>query len=117
MQQRVEVNIGMLCCILFVAGFVVKVCNFESEGIKMNIMNESLNIAAIKALYPNEWVLIGNPEMDNTELNVLAGIPVLHSKDKKEVCYLGKSKTADFNTITIIYTGNFKAVRAMTGIF
>jgi hypothetical protein len=80
-------------------------------------MGEVINIAAIKALYPDEWVLIGNPVMDKSELNVLSGIPVLHSKDKKEVCYLGKSKTADFNTITIVYTGTFKASRAMTGIF
>ena len=75
------------------------------------------NIAEIKRLFPDEWVLIGNPEMDSAELNVLAGIPVLHSKDKKEVCYLGKSKTADYKTITVIYTGTFNAVRTMTGIF
>ncbi len=75
------------------------------------------NIEEIKALFPNEWVLIGNPKMDEAELNVLSGIPILHSKDKKEVCYLGKSKTSDFNTITVIYTGSFQPVRTMTGIF
>lgn len=75
------------------------------------------NIDEIKSLYPNEWVLIGNPKMDNSELNVLSGIPILHSKDKKEVCYLGKNKTNDFKTITVIYTGTFKPVRALTGIF
>ena len=74
-------------------------------------------IDEIKALFPDEWVLIGNPEMDKPELNVLSGIPVLHSKDKKEVCYLGKSKTANYKTIAIVYTGVFKASRAMTGIF
>lgn len=75
------------------------------------------NIDEIKSLFPDEWVLIGNPEMDKSELNVLSGIPVMHSKDKKEVYYLGKSKTSDYETITVIYTGTFKAVRAMTGIF
>jgi hypothetical protein len=75
------------------------------------------NIAEIKNLFPNEWVLIGNPKMDKAELNVVAGIPLLHSKDKKEVCYLGKSKTGDYKTITVIYTGTFKPVRALTGIF
>ena len=72
-------------------------------------MEESISITAIKTLYPNEWVLIGNPEMDKSELHVLSGIPVLHSKDKKEVCYLGKSKTDGL--------GSFKSARAMTGIF
>jgi hypothetical protein len=80
-------------------------------------MGQLLNINDIKKLYPDEWVLIGNPEMDKSELNVLSGIPILHSKDKKEVCYLGKSKTSDFKTITIIYTGSFKPARTLTGIF
>ena len=75
------------------------------------------NIDEIKNLFPNEWVLIGNPEMDKSELNVLSGIPILHSKDKKEVCYLGKSKTENFKTITVIYTGTVQPVRMLTGIF
>ncbi len=75
------------------------------------------NIDEIKNLYPDEWVLIGNPEMDESELRVLSGIPVLHSKDKKEVYYLGKSKTGRYNTITVIYTGAVKPVRVLTGIF
>lgn len=75
------------------------------------------NIDEIKNLFPDEWVLIGNPEMDGSELHVLSGIPILHSKDKKEVCYLGKSKTGDFKTITLIYTGTFKPARVLTGIF
>ncbi len=75
------------------------------------------NIEEIKNLYPDEWVLIGNPIMDEPELNVISGVPIIHSKDKKEVCYLGKSKTSDFDTITIIYTGVFKPARTLTGIF
>jgi hypothetical protein len=55
--------------------------------------------------------------MDKPELNVLSGIPVMHSKEKKEVYYLGKTKINEFETITVIYTGLFKPVRAMTGIF
>lgn len=75
------------------------------------------DIEEIRKLFPNEWVLIGNPEMDEAELNVLSGVPVLHSKDKKEVYYLGKNKTKDFQTVTVIYTGTFKPVRILTGIF
>ncbi|CAN1543562.1 hypothetical protein MCETHM1_01860 [Flavobacteriaceae bacterium] len=74
-------------------------------------------IEEIKALFPEEWVLIGNPKMDESELHVLSGIPVLHSKDKKEVCYLGKSKTSDYKTITLIFTGTSDAARTLTGIF
>jgi hypothetical protein len=76
-----------------------------------------LNINDIKILYPDEWVLIGNPTMDENKLNVLSGIPIYHSKDQKEVCYMGRDKTADYNKITLIYTGTFKPTRKITGIF
>ena len=80
-------------------------------------MEQSLNIAALKSRYPNEWVLLGNPVMDESRLEVLAGIPLFHSRDKKEVCYIGRDKTANFEKITLIYTGTFKPARKITGIF
>jgi hypothetical protein len=76
-----------------------------------------LNIANIKATYPNEWVLIGDPIMSEDGIDVLAGVPIYHSQDKKEVCYIGRDKTADFEKITLIYTGEFKKTRKITGIF
>jgi len=78
---------------------------------------DTIEIDTIKKLYPDEWVLIGNPIMDEPELNVLSGIPILHSKDKKELYYLGRNKTSDYNTITVIYTGKIVSKRVMTGIF
>ena len=80
-------------------------------------MENLLNISQIKDLYPNEWVLIGNPTMDESKIDVISGIPVYHSKDKKEVCYIGRDKTSDFDKITLIYTGTFKPSRKITGIF
>lgn len=80
-------------------------------------MGQLLNIADIKNLYPDEWVLLGNPVMDDSKIDVLSGIPLFHSKDKKEVCYIGRDKTTDFDKITLIYTGTFKATRKITGIF
>ena len=80
-------------------------------------MEQLLNINEIKELYPNEWVLIGNPIMDETKIDVLSGIPIYHSKDKKEVCYIGRDKTMSFNKITLIFTGTFKSTRKITGIF
>ena len=63
----------------------------------------------VKKMYPDEWVLLGNPEMKNT--TVLGGIVVYHSKDKKEVCYIGRDKTANFSKVTIAYTGDIKHQR------
>jgi hypothetical protein len=80
-------------------------------------MENVLNITDIKLNFPNEWILLGNPIMDATKLNVLGGIPIYHSQDKKEVCYIGKDKTGGFDRITLIYTGDFKQSRKITGIF
>ena len=80
-------------------------------------MEAGININDIKNLYPEEWVLIGNPIMDDKKIDVLSGIPIYHSKDKKEVCYIGKDKTTGYNRITIIFTGINKSMRKITGIF
>ncbi len=60
-------------------------------------MGPVLNINDIKKLYPGEWVLLGDPVMDDTKIDVVSGIPIFHSKDKKEVCYIGM--TGIFNRI------------------
>jgi hypothetical protein len=80
-------------------------------------MGQLINIAEIKALYPDEWVLLGNPIMDESKIDVLSGVPLFHSKDKKEVCYIGRDKTLNFDKITLIYTGAFRPIRKITGIF
>jgi hypothetical protein len=80
-------------------------------------MKNSFKIDEIIKLYPEEWVLLGNPVWDEIKLAVLAGIPLYHSKDKKEVCYLGRDKTAGYDTISLVYTGVFKPIRKITGIF
>jgi len=80
-------------------------------------MPQKLSISDIKGLYPDEWVLLGDPIMDDSHIDVLEGIPLFHSKDKKEVCYIGRDKTSDFDKITLIYTGSFRPVRKITGIF
>jgi hypothetical protein len=80
-------------------------------------MERLLDIDDIKKRYPDEWVLIGNPIMDNSKIDVLSGIPIYHSKDKKEVCYIGRDKTSAFDKITLIFTGTFKPSRKITGIF
>lgn len=63
----------------------------------------------LKRLYPNEWILLGDPKMEDT--SVLGGVVLYHSKDKKEVCYIGRDKTADFSTVTITFAGNLKQQR------
>jgi hypothetical protein len=73
-------------------------------------MNDSyIALDELKKLYPDEWVLLGNPKMQNT--SVLGGILLYHSKDKKEVCYVGRDKTTGFSTVTITFAGDMKQHR------
>ena len=68
--------------------------------------NTSLLFNDIKALYPNEWVLLGNPDLNNTD--VLGGIVLYHSKDKKEVCYIGRDLANNYSSVTIAFAGDIK---------
>ncbi|MCC7224908.1 MAG: hypothetical protein IT273_14370 [Chitinophagales bacterium] len=68
-----------------------------------------LTIEEIKAQYPDQWVLVGNPIIKDTKL--LNGIVLFHSKDKKEVCYLGKNLTEGYDKITLTFTGTVKNIR------
>ncbi len=71
--------------------------------------NDYIGFEELKEKYPNEWVLLGNPEMKNTA--VLGGIVLYHSKDKKEVCYIGRDKTTEFDTVTIAFAGDLNQHR------
>ena len=71
--------------------------------------NSYIAFDQLKKLYPDEWILLDNPEMKNT--SVLGGIVLYHSKDKKEVCYIGRDKTTDYSTVTIAFAGDLKQHR------
>jgi len=47
-------------------------------------MSEVLPLHEIKARYPSEWVLIGEPQTDDS-LEVLVGEVLFHSHDRDEV--------------------------------
>ncbi len=71
----------------------------------------------IKALYPNEWVLIGNPELDEPEMEasivsqLLAGILLFHSKDRREMAVKGRELKKGFESTTCVYTGEIPTGR------
>ncbi len=68
-----------------------------------------ISIEELRKRYPDEWVLLGDPEIQNT--SVLGGVVLYHSKDKKEVCYIGRDKTAGYSTVTIAYAGDLNQNR------
>jgi len=72
---------------------------------------ESLTIAQIKAAYPEQWVLVGNPELDdpNTLGSVVSklvkGVVLYANKDKRELAYMAKDYRKGYSHYTCIYTG------------
>lgn len=47
----------------------------------------------------------------NAKHNRFGGTVVYNSKDKKEVCYIGRDKTKSFSKVTIAYAGDLKQAR------
>jgi len=67
---------------------------------------ERLSIDDIKRSYPDEWILIGDPEEDENGWDV-SGIVLYHSTDKRELAYRDKPllknykrKSLFFNRVT-----------------
>jgi len=61
----------------------------------------------IKASYPDEWIVIGDPEMDEYEQEILSGTVLYHGPDKRELRYRDKpllkkytKKALFFNRVT-----------------
>jgi hypothetical protein len=75
--------------------------------------NTYVSFEEAKLLYPDEWLLLGNPVSDENGLHTLGGYVLYHSKDKKEVCYLGKDKTVGYDKITLEFTGKIKKMRRL----
>ena len=67
-------------------------------------MGTLLNHVQIRALFPNEWILMQVLEKDKPE----NGVVLFHSKDYLELCYKGSEIAKDTLT-TIFFTGENKS--------
>ena len=71
--------------------------------------NQILSFEEIKKLFPDEWVLLGNPDFTNTE--ILSGIVIMHNKEKMEIIKNHPNWRANFDTATTVFTGIFPKKR------
>ena len=77
----------------------------------MEITLEKISFDEIKILYPDEWILIGNPEMDTPLLQtsirnkLKSGVVLYHSKDRREIGYKAKEMRQGYKKVTLIYSG------------
>jgi hypothetical protein len=76
---------------------------------------KSINIEEIKQLYPNEWVLLGNPDMDGT--TIISGVVVFHAPTKQGLLE-GRHLLKPFKHSTWTFTGERqRGTRQWVGIF
>lgn len=72
---------------------------------------EVLTIEEIKAQYPDQWVLVGNPQMRKDDFvgplirKIITGIVLFHSKDKRELGYKAADIAQTVDETACIYTG------------
>jgi hypothetical protein len=82
---------------------------------KNSQMVKSINIEEIKQLYPNEWVLLGNPDMDGT--TIISGVVVFHAPTKQGLLE-GRHLLKPFKHSTWTFTGERqRGTRQWVGIF
>jgi hypothetical protein len=63
----------------------------------------TLSISEIKRNYPDEWILLGSPEIDESNQTILSGDVLYHSPDKKETIYLGKPKASGYEKTALFF--------------
>lgn len=72
---------------------------------------QTLPIEQIKKQYPDQWILIGNPELSEPEVNgsilskLISGIVLFASKDKREIAYKAADLKKGVDKTACIYTG------------
>jgi hypothetical protein len=63
----------------------------------------TISISDIKRNYPDEWILLGNPEIDETNQAILSGTVLYHSPDKRETVYLGKPMASEYERTALFF--------------
>ena len=64
----------------------------------MESLKQSETIEEIKKSYPDEWILLGNPKMDEQEQKILSGVVLYHSPDKRALAYREKPLLKNYET-------------------
>ena len=75
----------------------------EHKDIVVADVLEPRSIEDIKSSYPDEWILLGNPEMNEREMAIYSGVVLYHSPDKREVCYLGRPLCKKFDQVLLFF--------------
>ncbi len=88
---------------------------FEKKyGMETTVEPKYRTIEEIKASYPGEWVLLGNPEKDG--LTILGGVVLHHHPDKRELANEGRRLAHGYDRYRWVFAGEIKRMPRI-GIF
>jgi hypothetical protein len=66
-------------------------------------MQNVMTVEEIKAAYPNQWILVGNPQISVASL--IAGVVIAHGKEKRELLTNGFAWRGQFERTMTYFTG------------
>ncbi len=81
------------------------------EIVTPDVNFEVLSFERIKELYPDQWVLIGNPVLRDPGVQasvvskLVSGIVVLHHSDRREIAELAKYYRSHYTRFACVWTG------------
>lgn len=76
-------------------------------------MKQEMTLEEIEAQFKNQWVLVGDPEL-NEFLEVVRGIVLCHSADRDEFDRaVPKSRKSEIKEFAYLYTGEIPAGMAI----
>ena len=87
---------------------------FDPSGVPLKV--ETLTMQQIRAKYPNEWILVGNPDLGDPYMGgaiakrLITGIVLYHSKDKRHMANNARFVTFGYK-VTIVFTGELPKKR------
>jgi len=64
---------------------------------------ERRSIEDIKRSYPDEWILLGNPERDEQKQALVSGVVLYHSRDKRELAYRDKPLLKEYKRRALFF--------------
>ena len=79
----------------------MKTDTLEKEVLEFSEVVRSID--DIKKSYPDEWILLGNPERNEREMDILSGVVLYHSPDKRELAYRDKPLLKKYDRITLFF--------------
>jgi hypothetical protein len=68
-----------------------------------NEINQRISLAEIRQYYPNQWVLVIEPQLDD-DLNIIDGKVIYHTSDKEDL-YNHLHLSGEYNS-ALEYTGD-----------